>query len=139
MAEDSRRSVAIERTALGEYRVENQRGGHLTLRTRDSDFTAVELLLAAIGGCTLIDVDLLCSRRAEPTSLSVEVSGDKIGDETGNHMVNLTVTFRATFPDGEAGDSARDVLPTIVARSHDRLCTVSRTVETATPVRTKIA
>lgn len=43
-----------------------------------------------------------------------------------------------TFPDGEAGDAARAVLPKAVAESHDRLCTVGRTVELPTPVEMRI-
>jgi uncharacterized OsmC-like protein len=85
---------------------------------------------------TAIDVDMLTSRRAEPVSFVVDASGDKIGDESGNHMENLEVVFRVTFPDGKDGDRAREVLPQAIARSHDRLCTVSRTVEIGTPVKT---
>jgi putative redox protein len=48
------------------------------------------------------------------------------------------VTFRVAFPAGEAGDAARAVLPDIVRQSHDRLCTVSRTIELGTPVSTRI-
>lgn len=139
MSNASRRSVTVERTTLGQYQITNPRGGTVTLRTDDPDFTAVELLLGAIGGCTLIDVDHTCSRRAEPTTLSVEVTGDKVSDGSGNHLENVTVTFQAEFPPGEEGDAARRVLPDIVRRSHDRLCTVSRTVERATPVETVIA
>lgn len=139
MSNASRRSVTVERTTLGQYRIANPRGGSVTLRTDDTDFTAVELLLGAIGGCTLIDVDHLCSRRAEPTTLSVEVTADKTADDSGNHLANVTVTFRAEFPPGEDGDAARRVLPEIVRRSHDRLCTVSRTMERASPVETRIA
>ncbi|WP_406081131.1 OsmC family protein [Micromonospora sp. NBC_00858] len=51
-----------------------------------TSFTPVELLLAAIGGCTAIDVDHITRRRAEPTQLSVVVSGDKIRDETGGRL-----------------------------------------------------
>lgn len=138
MARD-RRSVVVERTALGNYSIKNIRGGEITLHVNDTDFGAVELLLGAIGTCTINDVDHLTSRRAEPESLSVEVSGDKTSDEGGNIMQDITVTFRAVFSDGEEGDAARQVLPQAVATSHDRLCTVSRTVQKATPVRTVIA
>jgi len=44
------------------------------------------------------------------------------------------VTFRITFPEGEGGDKARALLPDAVKKSHERLCTVSRTVEQGTPV-----
>ena len=48
------------------------------------------------------------------------------------------MTFRITFPDGEQGDKAREILPDAVRKSHDRLCTVSRTVELGTPIATRI-
>ena len=48
------------------------------------------------------------------------------------------MTFRIRFPEGEDGDKARTLLPDAVKRSHDQLCTVSRTVELGTPVTTLI-
>jgi putative redox protein len=48
------------------------------------------------------------------------------------------ITFRVSFPDGEAGDRARVVLPDAVQKSHDRLCTVSRTIELGTPIANRI-
>ena len=137
MAEDSFRSVRLDRTGTGRYVVHNARGGSISIGTGDADdFTPVELLLAAIGGCTAIDVDLITSKRAEPIEFSVETTGDKVRDEGGNRMTNLAVRFTVTFPDGEAGDTARDMLPKAVRMSHDRLCTVSRTVELGSPVDT---
>lgn len=134
---DTNRNVRIERTSVGRYTVHNPRGASITIGAGETtDFTPVELLLAAIGGCSAIDVDLITSRRAEPTEFSVTASGDKIRDEnSANRMINLTVTFNVSFPDGEAGDTAREMLPRAVSMSHDRLCTVSRTVELGTPVR----
>ena len=133
---DSLRSVRVERVTTGEYVVHNARGG--TLPVGGDNFTPVELLLAAIGTCTAIDTDTVTSRRAEPTGFSVTVSGDKVSDEDGNRMTNLAVTFDVTFPEGPAGDEARKVLPRTVRLSHDRLCTVSRTVELGTEVSTTI-
>ena len=57
---------------------------------------------------------------------------------TGNHLENVTVTFSLRFDDGPDGDAARDVLPVAVQRSHDRLCTVGRSLELPTPVTTRI-
>ncbi|MGH3858698.1 OsmC family protein [Actinokineospora sp.] len=140
MGEDTLRSVGIERTGLGRYEVKNVRGGTLAIgEGNDADFTPVELLLAAIGGCTAIDVDYITSRRAEPGTFTVAVTGDKMRTpEAGNHLENLQVTFTVRFPDGEEGDSAREALPRAVKQSRDRLCTVSRTVEAGTPVRVEI-
>ncbi|WP_019819415.1 OsmC family protein [Saccharomonospora saliphila] len=133
----SQRSVRIERVSTGQYVAHNDRGA--TLPLGGDDFSPVELLLAAIGGCTAIDTDVATSRRTEPTEFTVTVDGDKVSDsETGNRMENLTVTFAVRFPDDEKGDAARAMLPRTVALSHDKLCTVSRTVEAGTPVRTVI-
>ncbi|MFI5068663.1 MAG: OsmC family protein [Streptosporangiales bacterium] len=135
----AQRAVTIERAAPGRYTAVNDRGGRVTLgRGDDTEFTPAELLLAAIGGCTSVDVDILTSRRAEPESFTVTVAAEKVRDADGNHLVGIEVTFRIGFPDGPAGDAARAILPDAVRRSHDRLCTVGRTVELGTPVSTRI-
>ena len=139
MSESTHRQVRIERIANSRYTVTNERGGQMTVSTgQGTDFTPVELLLVAIGGCTAVDVDILTSRRAEPDSFGVEVGAEKIRDAGGNRLTDITVTFRVTFPDGEGGDKARALLPDAVRKSHDRLCTVSRTVELGTPVTMRI-
>ncbi len=121
MAEDVLRQVTLVRVGLGRYEVRNVRGGSITIGSGGGgEFTPVELLLAAIGGCTAIDVDLLTARRAEPESFQVIVTGDKVRDEGGgNRMVNLAVRFAVGFPGGPDGDAARSVLPVAVAASHD--------------------
>jgi len=140
MAQDGHRQVSIARNAAGKYTVTNEHGGTITIGTGgDADFTPVELLLAAIGGCTAIDVDILTSRRAEPTEFTIDVTGEKVRDQLGSHMADLAVTYHVAFPEGEGGDAARELLPGAVRRSHDSLCTVSRTVELGTPVKTTIA
>jgi uncharacterized OsmC-like protein len=139
MASDPHRNVTITRSSAGRYTAVNGRGGTLEFGTGDVDhFTPVELLLAAIGGCTAVDVDIFTTRRAEPESFVVEVGGNKVRDEDGNRMEELSVTFRLKFPEGEGGNAARALVPEAVKRSHDRLCTVSRTVELGTPVKTRI-
>ncbi len=131
--------MRLERIANSRYTAVNEHGGTITIGTGEgTDFTPVELLLVAIGGCTAVDVDLLTSRRAEPDSFEIVVDADKVRDRSGNHLDGLQVTFRITFPDGEQGDKARDILPDAVQKSHDRLCTVSRTVELGTPIATRI-
>jgi putative redox protein len=139
MSEDTHRSVTIERIANSRYTVTNERGGQITVGSgAGTEFTPVELLLAAIGGCTSIDVDTLTSRRAEPESFVVEVGAEKVRDLKGrNQLTDIVVTFRVTFGAGEGGDRARALLPDVVRMSHDRLCTVSRTVEAGTPVTSR--
>jgi putative redox protein len=133
------RNVAVERVGSGMFAAVNSRGGRITFGTGgDADFTPTELLLAAIGGCTSIDVDTLTSRRAEPESFEVVVDANKVRDEAGNRLTDIEVTFRITFPAGEQGDEARAILPDVVKKSHDKLCTVGRTVELGTPIGARV-
>jgi putative redox protein len=133
------RTVTVERAAQGVFTAANTRGGQLTFGTGSgTDFTPTELLLVAIGGCTAIDVDTLTSRRAEPDSFQIRVEADKVRDTAGNRLTDIQVTFHLTFPAGGPGDEARAILPDAVKKSHDRLCTVGRTVEVATPISTAI-
>ena len=136
--ESVHRNVTVRRIANGQFTVTNARGGQIAFGSGGTDFTPTELLLAAIGGCTAIDVDIVTSRRAEPDAFEVLVDAEKVRDEAGNHLTDIEVTFRIAFPGGTQGDEARAVLPDIVQKSHDRLCTVSRTVELGTPIATRI-
>ncbi len=138
-SDSAHRRVRLERTANSRYVATNDRGGQISMGTGEgTDFTPVELLLAAIGGCTAVDVDILTSRRAEPDAFEVQVDAEKIRDAEGNHVTDIVVTFRIRFPEGEQGDKARALLPDAVQKSHDRLCTVTRTVEMGTPIATRI-
>jgi uncharacterized OsmC-like protein len=140
MTQDTHRQVSIARDAAGKYTVTNERGGTIPVGTgSDGEFTPVELMLAAIGACTAVDVDILTSRRAEPTAFTVEVGAEKIRDALGNRLTDIAVTFHVSFPAGEGGDAARELLPGAVRRSHDSLCTVSKTVELGTPVSSTVA
>ena len=138
MTDETLRSIEMSRLAKGRYVATNARGGQLVLGQGDESFSPVELLLVAIAGCSAIDVDYIVSKRAEPTRFDLRISGDKIRDDQGNRMTNLTLTFDIAFPDDEGGQAAYDVLPRAVQQSHDRLCTVSRTVEVGAPITTRI-
>jgi uncharacterized OsmC-like protein len=133
------RSVSMTRVSKGVFDVTNVRGGTMRIGGDGPDFSPVELLLAAIAGCTAIDVDYITTKRVQPETFTVEASGLKLRDDSGNHMGDLRVEFTVTFPEGEDGDQARERLPGAIARSHDRLCTVSRTVERGTPINTREA
>ena len=111
------RRITVERTTAGRFSAANDRGGRISFGTGDdTEFTPTELLLAAIGGCTGIDVDILTSRRAEPESFAIEVAADKVRDDEGNRLTDIMVTFRIAFPAGRLG----------------------RTVELGTPIATRI-
>lgn len=132
----SRVEVTITRDSNGILRATNARGAQLTMSGSDeASFSPVELLLAAIAGCSAIDVDVLTSRRSEPDEFVARVGATKTKDgDGGNLLEDIAVEFTVTFPAGEAGDAARELFPIALETSHSRLCTVSRTVEAGTPV-----
>jgi putative redox protein len=137
---DDRRGVRVERLETGRYRATNPAGAELTFGSAPAaGFSPVELLLAAIGGCSAVDVDGVTTRRAEPDRFEVEVEAEKVRDADGNILRDIRMVFRVAFPAGEDGDRAREALPRAVRASHDRACTVSRTVEAAIPVTVTIA
>ncbi|MEZ5084700.1 MAG: OsmC family protein [Tessaracoccus sp.] len=137
MAEETHRPTAISLNRVGTTRFEatNERGGTLPIGSGDSpEFTPVELLLAAIAGCGAIDVDLLTTRYAEPELSEASITADRVKNADGTSVDNIDVTFRLRFPEGEGGDRACAMLDRAIRRAHDRMCTVSRTVEAGTPV-----
>jgi uncharacterized OsmC-like protein len=140
MNDDTVRAVSLIRLGHGRYEAVNARGGTIEFSTdREPTFTPVELFLASIAGCAAIDVDFITSKRGEPLRFEVSMTANKVRDDHGHHLVNLVMTFDVAFPDDDGGREAAGVLPDAIERTHDRLCTVSRTVEIGTPVATAIA
>ena len=132
---DPLRAVELAKMGEGRYKATNRRGGVVSIgRGEDPDFTPTELLLAAIAGCSAIDVDLITGKRASADRFEVHASGAKVRDEQGNRLTGLRLVFDVAFPEGEAGEAARSVLRDAIEKSRDRLCTVSRTVAVGTPV-----
>jgi len=139
MADGSHRRVDIERVEEGVYLARNARGGELRFGSKaDEGFTPVELLLAAIAGCSAVDVDVVTGRRSPAETFTARVDAEYVRNEGGNILEDIVLTFRVTFPPGEAGDAARDILPRALRTSHERTCTVSRTIEAGTPVTVRI-
>ena len=138
---EPRYQVTVERTSAGTFVARNRRGGEIRFSTgEDGGFAPVELLLAAIAGCASIDVDTLVTRRAEPLSFVATATGERERDEAGaSYATELDVRFDLAFGEGEGADKARALLPDAVRLSHDRLCTVSNTVQRGTPVTMGVA
>lgn len=141
MTDESARTVDITRISKGVYEATNRHGVTMTFGHDNTQlFTPVELLLASIAGCSGIDVDFITSKRSEPSSFRLHISGEKVRDAQGrNHIDDISLTFDITFPEGEDGDAARGVLERAVNQSRDRLCSVSQTVTRGTPVAVEIA
>ena len=134
-APDPRRRIELTKMGEGRFKATNRRGGVVSVGSgEDPDFTPVELLLAALAGCSAIDVDLITGKRAAATTFHLVADADKVRDEDGNHLADLRITFEVRFPDGDDGDRAREALPRSIAQSRDRLCTVGRTVQLGAPI-----
>jgi uncharacterized OsmC-like protein len=81
---------------------------------------------------------VVTGRRSPFETFEARVDATYVRDATGNSLDDVTLTFHVTFPEGAAGDAAREALPRAVATSHDRTCTVSRTIETGKPIKVVI-
>ena len=135
-ADPDHRRVTLDRLDEGIYLARNARGHELRFGSSDPDgFTPVELFLASIAACTAVDIDVVTGRRAAAEEFQAQMDAHYQRDEDGNRLTDLRLTFHVRFPDGEAGDAARAILPKVAQTSHDRTCTVSRTIETGTPIQ----
>ena len=135
MSEDSSRSVHITRTGAQSFTVTNARGATLQIgEGQNDDFTPVELLLAAIGGCNAVTVEAL-TKRSEPEQFDVDVHAQKTKSaDGGTQLEDIRVTFAVEFPDDEPGRKMTERLPGAIEKSHRLYCTVGRTVEPGTPI-----
>jgi putative redox protein len=132
-------TVNLSRLSQHHFEATNSRGGTLTFgKKKAAEFSPVELLLVAIAGCTAMDVDAITVKRSEPVRFQVSCSGHSTKSEHGNHLTDIAVDFDVEFPDSEGGRAAAGVLEIAIRKSHDRLCTVTRTVEMETPVDARL-
>jgi len=132
---DTLRTVDVSIMGEGRFKATNVRGGVLPIgQGEDPDFTPVELLLAALAGCGAIDLEWVTKKRAPFTAFAARAEGHKVRDERGTHLVRLSVTMDMEFPEGEAGEQAREVVPRTLKQIEDRLCSVGRTVTLGEPV-----
>lgn len=132
------RSVELTRTATARYRVRNAAGAEIEFGQGEGLLSPVELLLAAIAGCSSIDVDTVTARSAEPTLFQVAATGRKVVEDGANRVDDLHLSFNVAFPDTAAGQKAAGLVERLVELSHEKYCTVSRTVERGTAVTNEV-
>lgn len=126
--------VHMVRTGQGRYLAMNRNGIEIELGRDHDVFSPVELLLAALAGCAAIDLDAATTRHAEPEVFKVGVEAQKSSDG-GNHLEDVQVNFSLRFPDTAEGREAKSMVDRVLKLSHDKLCTVSRSLENETPVQ----
>ena len=135
--DDTQRSVFITRTGPTTYQATNSRGGVITFGDGDGvDFSAVELLLAALGGCTALTVEALIAKKSDPDLFDLSVLAHKVKDEDGGtSLQDVQVGADIRFPSDAEGQKAESRVEDALEKSHVKYCTVSRTVERETPVK----
>ncbi|MDX6373333.1 MAG: hypothetical protein QOD98_2321 [Nocardioidaceae bacterium] len=132
---ETHRSIDLHQIGEHRWKATNARGGGVSIGPGDDpDLTPVELFLAALAGCGAADLDYIAGKRAPFETFEARAEGHKVRDEDGSHLVQLKVTFDVTFPAGEGGDAAREIVPRTLQQIQDRLCTVGRTVTLGEPV-----
>ncbi len=135
MTETSERSVTLTRESKGVYVATNAAGGTIRFGPGvDDGFSPVEMLLAAVAGCSGIDLDYMTSRRAEPLRFDAISQATYEKGEAGNLLKDFVVTFHLEFPEGEDGDQARARIEPALKTTREKTCTVSRTLEAGAKV-----
>lgn len=126
---ENTRGVDITRVATNHYTATNAKGASIEFGSGEGLLTPVELLLAAIAGCSSIDVDTVTSRHTEPTKFDVRATGEKVDEDGAHRLDDIHLSFDLAFPDDAEGRKAAGLVQKLVGLSHDKYCTVSRTVE----------
>ena len=127
--------VTVERTDTG-FIARNNRGAEITFGTGgdDTDFTPVELLLAAVGGCNIVTVEPLTAKRGHRlVKLAATVDAEKV---TVNQLGTVVMTYDVELPPDDA--EADGVYRAVAQRVHDRMCTVTTALTTETPMELHI-
>ena len=114
--------VTVERTDDG-FVARNPRGGEIRFGTggEDADFSAIELLLAALGGCNIVTVEPLTAKRGHRlVRLAATIESEKVKP---NRLGPVTVTYDVELPPDDP--DAAQVFHDVAHRVHQLACTVS--------------
>jgi putative redox protein len=123
--------VSVKRTN-DNYRMEatNENGNLIVMDAskniggEESGFRPTQLLLAAVGGCTAIDVIMILKKqRQEIESFEVEVDGEKEKIEEYSLFRNIVLHYKLK------GKIDRDKAERAIQLSLDKYCSVSKTLE----------
>jgi putative redox protein len=123
--------VEVERTDDG-FIARNDRGTVISFGTggEDADFTPVELMLAALGGCNIITVEPLTAQRGHRLiRLAATVEAEKV---KVNQLGTVTLRYDIELPPGDG--PAAQIFHDVAERVHARICTVSTALVTETAV-----
>lgn len=102
-------------------------GGH------DTGFRPTQLLLAAVGGCSAIDVVMILKKQKQRIdSFEIEVDGEKEKVEEYSLFREITIHFKLK------GEIELEKAERAVQLSIDKYCSVSKTLEPTAKINYKI-
>ena len=103
-------------------------GGH------DTGFRPTQLLLAAVGGCSAIDVVMILKKQKQKIdSLEIEVDGEKEKVEEYSLFRNITIHFKLK------GEVELEKAERAVQLSIEKYCSVSKTLESTAKITYKVS
>ena len=103
-------------------------GGH------DTGFRPTQLLLAAVGGCSAIDVVMILKKQKQKIdSLEIEVDGEKEKVEEYSLFRNITIHFKLK------GEVELEKAERAVQLSIEKYCSVSKTLEPTAKITYKVS
>ena len=102
-------------------------GGH------NSGFRPTQLLLAAVGGCSAIDVVMILKKQKQRIdSFEIEVDGEKEAVEEYSLFRNIVIHFKLK------GEIELEKAERAVQLSIDKYCSVSKTLEPTAKITYKV-
>lgn len=114
------------------FTASSSRGAQITLDSDGEFFSPMQLLLAALGGCTGMDVvSILKKMRQDVTNYRVELDGERAADHP---RVWTEITVRHIV---EGNGLSRDMVERAVSLSEEKYCSVAAML-TGTVIHTKI-
>lgn len=103
-------------------------GGH------NSGFRPTQLLLAAVGGCSAIDVVMILKKQKQRIdSFEIEVDGEKEAVEEYSLFRNIVIHFKLK------GEIELEKAERAVQLSIDKYCSVSKTLEPTAKITYKVS
>lgn len=103
-------------------------GGH------NSGFRPTQLLLAAVGGCSAIDVVMILKKQKQRIdSFEIEVDGEKEAVEEYSLFRNIVIHFKLK------GEIELEKAERAVKLSIDKYCSVSKTLEPTAKITYKVS
>ncbi|HEX2498322.1 MAG: OsmC family protein [Actinomycetes bacterium] len=123
--------ITVERTEDGDCLARNPGGAEVRFGGGADQFSAVELLLAALGGCNLVTVEPLTAQRGHRlVRLAATIEAVKVKP---SRLSTITMTYDIELPPDDPA-AAAIVFRTVAERVHERHCTVSTALRENTDV-----